>query len=91
MILVHHGINHYAIPVSILQQLTATVICANVGARPVKLMAVYLSLHYLVDADLCECFGRRKPVFLACKMLSIESGILESVLQEESCTGLLKF
>ena len=60
------GIDNYALPVSNLQQLEATAICANIGGRPVKLVAVYLSpLRSLLDADLSECFGGGKPVFLA--------------------------
>ena len=44
MILVRRGMGHYALPVSNLQQLVATLICAKIGGRPVKFVAVYLSL-----------------------------------------------
>ena len=38
----------------------------NIGGRPVKLAAVYLSpLRSLVDADLLECIGGGTPVLLA--------------------------
>ena len=66
MILVRRGIDHYPLAVSTLQQLEATAICANVGGRPVKLVVFCLSpLRSFLDADLFECFGGGKPVFLA--------------------------
>ena len=85
MILVRRGINHYALPVSNLQQLEASAICANIDGRPVKLVAVYLSpLRSLLDADLSECFGGGKPVFWQeISMPCIGNGIPESILQEE--------
>ena len=66
MILVRRGIDHYSVPVSNLRQMEATAICVNIGGRPVKLVAVYLSpLLSLADADLFECISRGTPVLLA--------------------------
>ena len=42
-----------------------TAICVNIGGRPVKLVAVYLSpLRSLVDADLSECISGGTLVLL---------------------------
>jgi hypothetical protein len=66
MILVRHGINHYALQVPNLHQLEATTNCANIDGRSVKLLAIYLSpLCSLLDADLSKSFGGGKPVFFA--------------------------
>ena len=66
MILFRRGIDNYSVPVSSLQQMEATAICVNIGGRPVKLVAVYLSpLRSLVDAGSSECINGGKPVLLA--------------------------
>ena len=52
-ILVRRGIDHCTVPVSGLQQLETSVVRFKQGARPVKLVAIYLPpLHAMVDADL---------------------------------------
>ena len=66
MILVRRGIDHYSAQVSNLRQMEPTVICVNIGGRPVQLVEAYLSpLRSPVDADLLECISGRKPVLLA--------------------------
>ena len=62
MTVVRRGNDYYSVPVSNLRQMEATAICVNIGGRPVKLVAVYLSL---VDADLFECISGGTPVLLA--------------------------
>ena len=65
MILVRRGIDHYSVPVSNLRQMEATAICVNIGGRPVKLVAVYLSpLRSLLEGDLLECISGGTPVLL---------------------------
>jgi hypothetical protein len=47
----------------------STTICVNIGGRPVKLAAVYLSpLQSLVNADLSECISGGKLVLLTCDL-----------------------
>jgi hypothetical protein len=58
------GIDHYAVPVSGLQHLEATVIYLVLATSPVKL--TYLSpTRPLIESDLSECLSRGFPVLLA--------------------------
>jgi hypothetical protein len=51
-IIVHKGIDHYAVPVSGLQYLEATAIHLVLATRPVKLVSAYLALtRPLIDSD----------------------------------------
>jgi hypothetical protein len=57
-ILVHQGIDHYAVPVSGLQHLEATAIHLVLATRPVKLVAAYPSpTRPLFESDQSECLG----------------------------------
>jgi hypothetical protein len=65
-ILVHWGIDHYAVSVSGLQHLEATAIHPVLATRPVKLVAAYLSpIRPLIESDLSECLSGGFPVLLA--------------------------
>jgi hypothetical protein len=64
-ILVHKGIDHYAVPVSGLQYLEATAIHLVLATRPVKLMSAYLSpTPPLIESDLTECLSGGIPVLM---------------------------
>jgi exonuclease III len=65
-ILVHRGIDHYAVPVSGLQHLEATAIHLVLATRPVKLVAAHLSpTRPLIESDLSERLSGGFPVLLA--------------------------
>jgi hypothetical protein len=65
-ILVRWDIDHYALPLSILQNPEATAIHLVLATRPVKLVAAYLSpTRPLIESDLTECLSGGFPVFLA--------------------------
>jgi hypothetical protein len=64
-ILVHRGIDHYAVPVSSLQNLEATAIHLVLATRPVKLLAACLSPTWpLIESDLTECLSEGFSVFM---------------------------
>jgi hypothetical protein len=64
-ILVHKGIDHYAMPVSDLQYLEATAIHLVLATRPVKLASSYLSpTRPLIELDLTECLSGGIPVLM---------------------------
>jgi hypothetical protein len=57
-ILVHKGIDHYAVPVSGLQYLEVTAIHLVLATRPVKLVSAYLApTRPLNQSDLIECLS----------------------------------
>jgi exonuclease III len=59
-ILVHRGIDHYAINVPGLTQLEATAIHVMLANGPVKILAAYLSpSRPLIEADLSACLALR--------------------------------
>jgi hypothetical protein len=65
-ILFHRGIDHYAVPVSVLQHLEATAIHLVLATRPVKIVAVYLSpTRPLIESDLSVSLSRGFPVLMA--------------------------
>jgi exonuclease III len=64
--LVHKGIDHYAVPVSGLQYLEATVIHLVLATRRVKIMSAYLApTRILIESDLTECLSAGIPVLMA--------------------------
>jgi exonuclease III len=66
VILVHKGIDHYAVPVSGLQYLEATAIHLVLATRPVKLVSAYLApTRLLIESDLTECLRGGIPVIMA--------------------------
>jgi hypothetical protein len=65
-ILVHKGIDHYAVPVSGLQHLEATAIHLVLATRPVKLVSAYLApTRPVIESDLTECMSGGIPVLMA--------------------------
>jgi exonuclease III len=61
-ILVHKGVDHYAVPVSGLQYLEATAIHLVLATRPVKIMSAYLApTRPLIESDLTECLSGESP------------------------------
>jgi hypothetical protein len=65
-ILVYRGIDHYAVPVSGVQHLEATVIHLVLATRPVKLVAAYLSpTGPVIKLDLTKCLSGGFPVLMA--------------------------
>jgi hypothetical protein len=65
-ILVHNGIDHYAVPVSGLQQLEATAIPFVLATRPVKLLSAYLApTRPMIGSDVTECLSGGNPVLMA--------------------------
>jgi hypothetical protein len=65
-ILVHKGIDHYAVPVSGLQYLEATAIHLVLATRTVKLVSAYLApTRPLIESDLTECLSGGIPVLMA--------------------------
>ena len=57
---------HYAFPVSNLQQMEATTICVKIYGRLVKLVPAYLTqLRCLITADLSECISGVNSSYLA--------------------------
>ena len=73
-----HGINHYAVPVLVLQQMEATAICVNIIEKLMKLVVVYL----LSLDTLSECISGRKQVCLANDLnAKHKDGIPEIILQ----------
>jgi exonuclease III len=65
-ILVRRGIVHHAVPVQGLQHLEATAIQVMLAAKPVKILAAYLSpTRPLIASDLSACLGGGLPVLMA--------------------------
>jgi hypothetical protein len=65
-ILVHKGIDYYAVPVSRLQHLEATAIHLVLATRPVKLVSAYLSpTRHLMESELTVCLSGGIPVLMA--------------------------
>jgi hypothetical protein len=65
-ILVRRGIAHHAVPVQGLQHLEATAIRVMIAAKPVKILAAYLSpTRPLIPSDLSACLGGGLPVLMA--------------------------
>jgi hypothetical protein len=66
VIVVHQGIDHYAVPVSALQYLEATAIHLLLATRPVKIVSGYLApTRPLIESDMTECLSGRIPVLMA--------------------------
>jgi hypothetical protein len=64
--LVHKGIDHYAVPVSGLQYLSATAIHLLLASRPVKLVSAYLwPTLLMIESDLTECLSEGIPALMA--------------------------
>jgi hypothetical protein len=64
-ILVRRGIVHHSVPVPGLTNLEATVTQVILAAKPVKILAAYISpSRPLIRADLTTCFGGALPVLL---------------------------
>jgi hypothetical protein len=64
-ILVRRGIDHYAVAVSGLQHLEATVIHV-LPTRPLKLVVAYLSpTRPMIESDLTECLSGGFPALMA--------------------------
>jgi hypothetical protein len=65
-ILVHKGIDQYAVPVSGLQYLEATAIHLVLATRLVKLVSAYLApTRPMIESDLTECLSGGIPVLMA--------------------------
>jgi hypothetical protein len=65
-ILVHKGIDHYTVPVLVLQYLEATAIYLMLATRPVKLVSAYLSpTRPSIESDLTECLSWGIHVLMA--------------------------
>jgi exonuclease III len=65
-ILVRRGIVHHAVPVQGQQHLEATAIQVMLAAKPVKILAAYLSpTRPLIASDLSACLGGGLPVLMA--------------------------
>jgi hypothetical protein len=65
-ILVHKGIDHYAVPVSGLQYLEANAIHLVLATRPVKLVSAYHApTRPLIESDMTECVSRGIHVLMA--------------------------
>jgi hypothetical protein len=65
-ILVRRGIVHHAVSVQVLQHLEATAIQVMLAAKPVKILAAYLSpTRPLIASDLSACLGGGLPVLMA--------------------------
>jgi hypothetical protein len=65
-ILVHRGIDHYAIPVLGLTQLDASAIYVTLASGTLKKLAIYLSSSRPIDgSDLPACFGGGGPFLMA--------------------------
>jgi hypothetical protein len=63
---VRRGIDYYAVLVSGLQHLETTAIHLVLAARPVKIVAAYISpTRPLIDSDLAECLSGGFPVLMA--------------------------
>jgi hypothetical protein len=61
-IIVHKGIDHYAVPDSGLQYLQATAIHLVLVTRAEKLVSAYLApIRPLIDSDLAECLSGESP------------------------------
>jgi hypothetical protein len=65
-ILVHKGIDHYAVPVFGLQSLEASATHLVLATRPVKIVSAYLTpTRPLIESDLTECLSGGIPVLMA--------------------------
>jgi hypothetical protein len=65
-ILVHRGIDHYAVPVSCVQYLEATAIHLVLAGRQLKLVSAYFSpTRPSMESDLTECLSGGIPVLMA--------------------------
>jgi hypothetical protein len=62
-IIVHKGIDHYAVPDSGLQYLQATALHLVLATRPEKLVSAFLApIRPLIDSDLAVCLsGESRP------------------------------
>jgi hypothetical protein len=96
-VLVHKGIDHYAVPVSGLQYLEATAIHLVLATRPVKLVSAYLALtRPLIVSDLTECLRGGIPVLMAgdlnakhkdwnCTLTTDRGSLLRDYADRNSC------
>lgn len=65
-VLVHCGMDQYAVPVQGLKHLEATAIHVMQASKPVKILAVFLSPSWpLFASDLSACLGGSLPTLMA--------------------------